>query len=80
MMERMLTNQCVEVADRVIAELKPLPLNDGVSVLLSILAATLNGQAPSDEDARMLATAVHHDLLNAMMKGRKGVLIEGPWS
>jgi len=70
----MLSDEDVATADQIVALLSPLPMSRGISILISILAATLNGWAQDDADRRMLADAVGGDLHTTMMKGSRGVL------
>ncbi|MBZ0164590.1 MAG: hypothetical protein K8H74_17990 [Notoacmeibacter sp.] len=77
MTKRMLSDRANEVAGHLIAELNGLPLHDGLSILISILAATLNGQAGDAADAEMLWQAACHDLLTTMREGCEGILTEG---
>ena len=77
MSERILSDRATEVAGDVLALLHGLPLRDGCSVLISILAATLNGQARDDDERKLLAQATAADLLETMRAGARGDLTEG---
>ncbi|MAZ84148.1 MAG: hypothetical protein CME90_11150 [Hoeflea sp.] len=77
MSERLLSAKADPIASEICALLNGLPLNEGLSVLISILAATLNGQAGEFEDAEMLYQATCEDLREIMMGGRQGEYTEG---
>lgn len=76
MAERMLSDHANKVAGDVIDCLNGLPHDEGISILVSILAATLNAHAGDDEDRQMLAHATGIDLLETMRKGAQGDLVE----
>lgn len=73
--ERMFSDDAVAVADKVIKALGVLQSQDGMSVLVSIMAATLNQIATDDADRQMLAEAIRVDLFDVMKKGAEGRLV-----
>lgn len=75
--QRFLSDQAAEIAGDIVARLNGLPMTDGISVLISILATTLNRQAGDRQDVLMLHSAVCDDLCTTMLLGWCGELEEG---
>lgn len=74
---RILSHQAAEVTGDIVARLNGLPMDEGIGVLISILAATLNRQAGDAQDVLMLHSAVCDDLRTTMLLGWNGELEEG---